>query len=94
MSLIDNTMRAPKDRRRDARAERIVVGDETFVRNDILAKKYDVCERTLNRGDLSGAPYRYFGGVKYRPENRYGEWILRSIIEHKKQPPNRQRGLR
>src|SRR5262249_636492 len=39
---------------REAHPERIVVGDETFARNDILAKRYGVSERTLNRGDAEG----------------------------------------
>jgi hypothetical protein len=86
-----STQPQPLDKRcREAHPERIAIGDETFTRNDILAAKYGVSERTLNRGDRDGAPYRMFGGVKYRPERRHDAFILRSIKEGKPQPPKRK----
>jgi hypothetical protein len=87
-----NTQERPLDRRcREAHPERIVVGDETFVRQDVLANRYGVSERTINRGDRAGAPYRFFGGVKYRPEERYDAFVLSSIETRKPQPPKRSR---
>jgi len=72
-------------RSREAHPEQIVVGDETFIRNDKMAEKHGVSERTVNRGDRDGAPYRFFGGVKYRPKGRYDQFILNSIQESKPQ---------
>ena len=54
-------------RRREARPERISLGDQDAVRNDIVAKEEGSSERTLNRKDKDGAPFMYFGGCKYRP---------------------------
>jgi len=65
---MDNTLGI---RRKKSRPERIVVGDETFERNDITAKRYGGSERTINRGDRDGAPFRFFNGIKYRPMKRY-----------------------
>jgi hypothetical protein len=72
-------------RRREAHPERIVIGDEVFIRNDIQAKQLGTSERSVNRDDKHGAPYRFFGGVKYRPEKAYAEFILSSIETDK--PP-------
>jgi hypothetical protein len=83
---------AHKDRHRDARPERIIVGDEVFIRNDVLAREHAISERTLNRSDKDGAPYRFFAGVKYRPERRYSEFVLRGIVE--KRPERRRPPLR
>jgi hypothetical protein len=74
-------------RRREAHPERIVVGDETFIRNDKLAEEYGVSERSINRGDRDGAPFRFIGGVKYRPKRRYDQFILNGIQEQKPQAP-------
>jgi|SRR6516162_11309716 hypothetical protein len=73
-------------RSREAHPERIVVADETFLRNDKMAEKHGVSERTLQRDDARGAPYRFFGGVKYRPEKRYDTFILDSIQTRVPQP--------
>jgi hypothetical protein len=78
-------------RRREAHPERIVVGDETFVRNDIQAKELGESERSLNRSDRRGGPYRFFGGVKYRPQRAYAEFILNSIQVRKPEQPERKR---
>ncbi len=89
---MDISTQEPLDKRcREAHPERIVVGDETFARNDVLAKRYGVSERTLNRGDRDGAPFRFFGGVKYRPEERYDAFVLNGIQTQKPRPPKRSR---
>ena len=50
MSITDSTaMPRLGRRRREAHPERIAVGDATFERNDIIAAKYGITERTLNR---------------------------------------------
>ena len=71
------------NRRKKSRPERIVVGDETFERNDITAKRYGGSERTINRGDRDGAPFRFFNGIKYRPMKRYDAFVLSTIQELK-----------
>jgi hypothetical protein len=91
---MDNAPTQPHERpldkrRRQTRPERIVVGDEIFARNDVLAARYGVSERTLNRGDAEGAPFLFFGGVKYRPEKRYDAFILSGIKQT--EPPKRRR---
>jgi hypothetical protein len=88
---MDNTAptRPLDKRRKEARPERIVVGDETFERQDITAKRFGASERTINRGDRKGAPYRIFSGVKYRPVKRYDDFVLATIEQFK--PPARRR---
>jgi hypothetical protein len=73
------------------RPERIVVGDEVFERNDLTAARYGGSERTINRGDRQGAPYRFFNGVKYRPVKRYEDYVLRGIQQFE---PSPKRGRR
>ena len=63
-------------RSRKAHPEQIRVGDETFIRQDKLAEEYGVSERSIDRGDREGAPFRFIGGVKYRPKKRYDQFIL------------------
>jgi hypothetical protein len=78
-------------RRRELHPERITIGDEVFVRNDVRAKECAMSERSLNRGDREGAPYRFFGGVKYRPEKRHNAFLLETIQVHKPQPSRRRK---
>jgi hypothetical protein len=78
-------------RRREAHPERIVVGDEVFIRNDIKAKEQGESERSLNRGDKRGAPYRFFGGVKYRPERLHAEFVMHTIQMRKSQSQKKAR---
>jgi hypothetical protein len=78
-------------RRKEARPEHINVADEIFERNDITAKRYGGSERTINRGDRDGAPYRYFNGIKYRPMKRYDNYVLSTIEQHKPQEAKRKR---
>src|SRR5215831_15322822 len=76
-------------RRRELKPERITVGGEVFIRNDILARSLGESERSLNRGDARGAPYRFFGGIKYRPERLHAEFIMRTIQVREPQPHKR-----
>jgi hypothetical protein len=74
----------PLDKRsRAAHPEQINVGDEVFVRNDLSAAAFGESERSHNRRDRDGAPYEYFGNVKYRPQKRFADFILSGI---KQQP--------
>jgi hypothetical protein len=84
-----STKRRLDPRSLEAHPERIVVADETFLRDDKMAEKHGVSKRTQQRGDRDGAPYRFFGGVKYRPERRYDQYILNSI-QVRKPPPHKQ----
>jgi hypothetical protein len=54
----------------------IDIGTDELIRNDVLAAKYGVSERTLNRG---GGPYVLIGGVKYRPHRQSNEHIAASV---------------
>jgi hypothetical protein len=78
-------------RRREAHPERLEIGDETFIRNDLLAAELGVSERSLNRGDRDGAPFMFIGGIKYRPKRRYADFVLNNIQEHKPQALKRKR---
>ena len=91
MTTTTETTEPPRldPRRREAHPERIVVGGETFIRNDVLARAQGESERSLNRGDARGAPFRFFGGVKYRPERLHAEYVFRTIQMRKLQPPKR-----
>jgi hypothetical protein len=82
---MDTNERPLDPRRREAHPERITVGGEVFIRNDILAREHGESERSLNRGDALGAPYRFFGGVKYRPERLHAAFVMNSI-QVKRQP--------
>ena len=75
-------------RRREAHPERITVGNETFTRNDIKALEQGESVRSLDRADRLGAPYRFFGGIKYRPERLHAEFIMRTIQMRK--PPTKR----
>jgi hypothetical protein len=77
-------------RRREMHPERITVGGEVFIRNDILAREQGESERSLNRGDKDGAPYRFFGGVKYRPQRLHAKFIMKTIQVRKSQSRNKR----
>jgi hypothetical protein len=66
-------------RRRELHPERVVIGDETFVRNDIQAKELGCSERSVDRGDKHGAPFLFIAGIKYRPARRYAAFMLSRI---------------
>ena len=92
----DTTQHAKPLDKRDRRAhpERIAIGDETFERNDIRARRLCMSERSLNRGDAQGAPYVFLGGIKYRPIERHDAFILASIQQRKPQPKARGQARR
>ena len=90
-----DTNEPPLDPRcREAHPERITVGGEVFIRNDVLAREQGESERSLNRGDKRGAPYRFFGGIKYRPERLHAEFIMRTIEMRQPQPRKQSRKRR
>jgi hypothetical protein len=80
-------------RPRVERPERIPLGDDTLIRNDILASTYGSSERALNRGDAAGAPYVLVAGVKYRPERGYQEYLA-GRIQRRGGKPARRTGKR
>src|SRR5215831_17833768 len=83
----------PDPRRRELHPERIVVGDKTLERNDVVAKRYGESERSVNRRDSKGAPYIFLSGIKYRPQPDYDNFLLSSCIQvHKPQPPQPRTG--
>jgi len=87
--MSDLASNAPRNsRRRESRPERISLGDEELVRNDIIAKDHGTSERTVNRGDAKGAPYTYIGNVKYRPLKAYRQFLASGIKQIK--PPRRR----
>jgi hypothetical protein len=92
MSIIESatTPRTRGGRRRETRPERFAVGNRTYERNDVTAARYSESERTLNRRDKQGAPYQYFGGVKYRPQPDFDDFILSGIC--RRTPPRRRVG--
>jgi hypothetical protein len=90
-----DTQDRPLDPRcREAHPEHITIGDEVFDRNDISAKKVGESVRSHDRRDQKGAPYIYFGGVKYRPRQRLATHILSGIQERRPEPPKRRRRTR
>ena len=76
-------------RSRSARPERIDIGDDELVRNDLIAQMEGTSERTVNRGDARGAPFALVGNVKYRPIKRYWAWRAAGIIERRPEQPQR-----
>jgi hypothetical protein len=92
MTLLD-TAETKDRRRRSNRPERMVIGGEEMVRNDVVARDEGSCERTVNRRDKLGAPYIYIAGVKYRPIKRYHEFML-GQIQVRNQPPKKRGGHR
>jgi hypothetical protein len=88
----DSTDTAIDPRCKEAHPESIEVGGTTFQRNDIVAKRYGETERTVNRKDRDGAPYTFFGGIKYRPQPDFDNFILARCI--KRAPPQQPRGIR
>jgi hypothetical protein len=78
-------------RGRSSKPERIpMAGGDTAVRNDIVALEVGETERTLNKGDREGAPYVYFGGVKYRPINEFRAFRSSKIVRQGQQRRRRR----
>jgi len=80
-------------RPRVERPERIPLGDDTLIRNDIHARGFGSSERAHNRGDSDGAPFVIVAGVKYRPERGYQEYLA-GRIQRRGQKPARRAGKR
>jgi hypothetical protein len=66
-------------RRRDRRPERINIGSDELVRNDLIARELGTSEKTLSRGDKKGAPYTLIGNVKYRPIAAFRAYLAPQI---------------
>ncbi len=89
MSDVHTTAPAPVlSPRRAERPEKIDIGTDVLVRNDILAKEQGASERTLNRADAEGAPFIKIAGVKYRPLRQYQKFLAAQIVV-RGQPPVR-----
>jgi hypothetical protein len=80
-------------RKRSTRPERIDIGTDILVRNDIFAASLGCSEKTLTRADKRGAPYAVINGCKYRPESGYNEYLAAGIVRLKPPVP-RRRGRR
>jgi hypothetical protein len=93
-TVVPSPRRCDERRRREARPERITIGGEDFVRNDVVAEKYKTTERSINRGDMKGAPFLILHGVKYRPEDQYDEFLKAQIIVRGQPPKRRHVGQR
>ena len=91
MDSLSETETTLDKRRKVAHPERITVGHVVFERNDVRAAHLGVSERTLNRDDKDGAPYRLFGNVKYRPVEEHNAFILSGIKNKPSPPPRKQR---
>jgi hypothetical protein len=64
---------------RASRPERINIGDDVAVRNDVIAKEQGASIRAVDRDDAKGAPFMYFAGVKYRPEKKYRKFLAGKV---------------
>jgi len=78
-------------RHRERHPERIEIGGVVLVRNDVQARQLGVSERSIDRGDKDGAPFVFIGRIKYRPQQRYADFILSKIQEGR---PRRRRRKR
>jgi len=82
---------APRDGRcRVTRPERIDIGSDILIRNDVLAKAEGVSVRSLDSGDARGDPFTFIGGIKYRPLRGHQEYRANQI-RVLGQPPKRRR---
>jgi hypothetical protein len=78
-------------RRRELHPDRITVGSTVYERNDVTAARLGETERTMNLRDKQGAPFQYFGGVKYRPLADFDAFILSGIRHQQPPAPKRRR---
>jgi hypothetical protein len=81
----DSSIEQLDPRSRLSRPERIPLGDDVGIRDDIMAAQLGVITKTLSSYDRDGAPYLMVGNVKYRPERAFNEY-LRSRIKVKGRP--------
>jgi hypothetical protein len=85
------TAKKPKRSFRSERPERLVLGGEEMVRNDVLANDLHTSVHAIDSGDRDGAPYIKLFGIKYRPLRLYHEYLLRQIrVCTQPPPPNEQ----
>jgi hypothetical protein len=75
--------------RRSARPEQIDLGDDTGIRNDIVAREYGVTERALNGDDADGAPFIIYKKVKYRPIKAFRAYPAGKITIRNQKPRRR-----
>lgn len=66
-------------RRREARPERIDIGDDVLVRDDVHARELHQTTRATARADKKGAPFVKIGSTKYRPRKRFNAWLTSQI---------------
>jgi hypothetical protein len=90
LALDTPTTRKAKRPFRTDRPERLTIGGVEMVRNDVVAREEGACERTINRLDRLGAPYLMIAGVKYRPIERYHQFLLKQI-QVRNQPQKKRR---
>jgi hypothetical protein len=92
--MSDTSTSNPSGRRcRLTKPERIDIGSDELVRNDVLAAEKGMSERTMNRGDAQGAPFTFVAGVKYRPLRAYHEFLA-SLIQCRNQSAKRRQAER
>jgi hypothetical protein len=80
--------------KRSARPERIDLGEDVLIRNDVIAKEEGRSERDLNRGDKDGDPFTYVGNCKYRPQRGHREFMISKIRRLNPPRPVQRRRLR
>jgi len=86
-----DTNEQPLDpRRREAHPERITLGGEELLRNDVQASELGCSERSIDREDKRGAPFIFIGGIKYRPARRFAEFMLGRIQVRKPPQPHKR----
>ena len=89
------TEQQPLDKRcREMHPERITVGSTVFERNDVTAARFGETERTLNKRHRTGAPFQYFGGIKYRPIPHFDDFIVNGIRQQRPQAQQKRRARR
>lgn len=80
-------------RRRENRPERISLGEDELVREDLLAEEYRQTKQTMARHDKKGAPFVKIAGVRYRPRRGFQEYLA-SQIQHPNVKPTPRRASR
>jgi hypothetical protein len=78
-------------RARETHPERIDLGNDTAVRNDLIAREQGATIRTVDRDDARGAPYILIAGVKYRPINAYRAFLAGKVVVRNQKSARRKR---
>ena len=99
MSTIESSITTRPARRngqipRSERPERIVIGGEEMVRNDVKAAEHGESEKTIDRRDKDGAPFIMIAGCKYRPDKRYDAFRLSQIKSAQIKSARKERSAR